>query len=387
MKKIAILGSTGSIGRQALEIVRKFKDRLRVVALAGGNNTELLIEQIKEFSPASVSVATKDGFSVVRDIFPDLEIYYGMEGLKRIATYPEAEQVLIAVSGNLGLKPTLSSLESGKNVALANKEALVLGGKLVMELARKYNRLILPVDSEHSAIFQCLQGFPDSEISRIILTASGGPFRNFTQKQLEEVTPSEALLHPTWKMGEKVTLDSATLMNKGLEIIEAYWLFGVTGDKISVYIHPQSIVHSMVEFTDGALFAQASFPDMRLPIQYAFSFPSRWSSSWTEKLGVKELSALSFEEPDFNKFPSLLLAYEALKSGGTAPAVLSTANEIAGFAFLHRKIRFTHIPLIVEKVLAKHNTFEYTSLSELEEVIEWTEKETIELISKFKRVL
>jgi len=354
VKKIAILGSTGSIGRQALDVIRALPDELKVVALTGNKNLELLERQISEFQP-------KMFYSSVK---PDIS--YGGEFLsaEEIVSHPEVDFVIVATAGKGGLSPTLAALKAGKTVALASKEVLVMAGEIIVREASLNQAQILPIDSEHSAIWQCLQG-EENKPQRLFLTASGGPFYQYSQSQLAEVTPEQALQHPVWKMGRKVTIDSATLMNKGLEVIEAHWLFSFPFDSIEILIHPQSIVHSMVEFTDGSLKAQLSWPDMKLPIQYALSYPRRWPNSELPRLDWNKINSLNFEPVDYDKFPCLKLAVDAGKSGGTHPAVLCAADEVAVELFLSHRIGFTDIAKIVQKTLEQHRSIPQPSLEEI----------------------
>jgi len=360
VKKIAILGSTGSIGRQALDVIRALPDELRVVALTGNKNLELLESQIKEFQPKMFCSSVK----------PDIS--YGGEFLsvEEIASHHEVDFVIVATAGKAGLSPTLAALQAGKTVALASKEVLVMAGEIIVREAGLNQAQILPIDSEHSAIWQCLQG-EESKPQRLFITASGGPFYHYSQSQLAEVTPEQALQHPVWKMGQKVTIDSATLMNKGLEVIEAHWLFAFPFDSIEILMHPQSIVHSMVEFTDGSLKAQLSWPDMRLPIQYALSHPQRWSNSELPRLDWNKISSLNFEPVDYGRFPCLKLAVDAGKSGGTYPAVLCAADEVAVELFLSHRVSFTDIAKIVQKTLEQHRNISQPSLEELLAADDW----------------
>ena len=351
---IIILGSTGSIGTQALDVVRRMPDRFRVVGLAAGSNVELLAKQIEEFRPKTASLASDQGARRLKERnFPDLEILTGPNAMEEMVKREDVDLVLNAVVGAAGILPTLAAIRAGKDVALANKETLVAAGSVVMDAVREHNVRLLPVDSEHSAIFQCLQGVGDRDLHKVILTASGGPFRENTKDELERVTVEEALAHPTWNMGGKITIDSATLMNKGLEVIEAHWLFQVPPDRIEVVIHPQSIVHSLVELSDGSVIAQLGVADMRLPIQYALTFPERLSSP-VERLSLTEVGRLDFEAPDAERFPCLPLAYEALAAGGTFPTVLNAANEVAVQAFMQGRIGFTDIPRLIEAALEQH---------------------------------
>ena len=368
VKRIAVLGSTGSIGRQALDVIRALPDELKVTALTGNKNIELLEKQISEFQPKMFCSSVK----------PDIS--YGGEFLsaEEIASHPEVDFVIVATAGNTGLSPTLAALQAGKTVALASKEVLVMAGEIITREASLHQAQILPSDSEHSASWQCLQG-EESKPQRIFLTASGGPFYHYSQSQLTEVTPEQALQHPVWKMGRKVTIDSATLMNKGLEIIEAHWLFSFPFDSIEILIHPQSIIHSMVEFIDGSLKAQLGWPDMRLPIQYALSYPRRWSNPELPRLGWDKIQSLNFEPVDYEKFPCLKLAMYAGKSGGTYPAVLCAADEIAVELFLGNRISFTDIANIVRKTLEQHRNIPQPSLEEILAADAWAREYTARL--------
>jgi len=340
MKKIAILGSTGSIGTQTLEIVREQKD-IEVTALAAGANAALLEEQIREFSPKLAALWEEGAAASLRERVKDLpvKVVSGMEGLLEIATMPEAEILVTAIVGMLGIRPTIAAIEAGKAIALANKETLVTAGHLIMPLAEEKHVPILPVDSEHSAIFQSLHGERGNKISKILLTASGGPFRGKKRAELERVRPEDALKHPNWSMGRKITIDSATMVNKGLEVMEAKWLFGVGLERIQVVVHPQSVIHSMVEYEDGAVIAQLGTPDMRLPIQYALYYPERRSLSG-KRLDFFQLQSLTFEEPDLETFWGLKLAFEAMGRGGNIPTAYNAANEMAVSLFLEGKIQF-----------------------------------------------
>ena len=366
-KKIAVLGSTGSIGRNTLDVIARFPERFEVVALAAGENIELLAEQARRFRPRLVSCKNEALAVRLKELIPPgVEVAHGKEGAIACATHPEAELVVSALVGAIGLLPTYEAIRAGKDIALANKETLVMAGRLVMEEARRQGVKILPVDSEHSAIFQALRAGRREEVSRLILTASGGPFRTRPREELAKVTKEEALRHPNWQMGAKITVDSATLMNKGLEVIEAHFLFDIPPEKIEVKIHPQSIVHSLVEFRDGSVIAHLGVPDMRIPIAYALSYPERLPLE-LPRLDLVAVSPLTFEEPDLEKFPSLRLAYHALKLGGAAPAVLNAANEVAVEAFLAGKLRFDLIPVLVERVLS---ALPPRAISSLEDVLE-----------------
>jgi len=363
VRRLALLGSTGSIGRQTMEVVRALPERFRVIALAAGRNIDLLAEQVSEFCPEFVSyIASGSDDKEVKKRFSEAGCQ--VLALEEIACLPDADIVVIATSGTVGLGATLSAVIAGKTIALANKESLVAAGEIITAEAGKSGARILPIDSEHSAIWQCLNG-EKQPARRIILTASGGPFRDYSEEQMAGITVEDALKHPSWRMGRKVTVDSATLMNKGLEIIEAHWLFDVPVDDITVLVHPRSIVHSMVEFVDGSVKAQLSCPDMRLPIQYALSYPDRFANPGLPTLDWHDFSDLTFEQPDMDKFPCLRLAIEAGREGGTCPAVLCAADEIAIDLFLSRRIRFTDIPRLVERVLEQHRKVSRPSLEEI----------------------
>lgn len=359
-KRLAVLGSTGSIGRQTLDVIRAFPDRLEAKALTAGSNGVLLEQQAREFKPRFVSLGRA-----------------GESSLADIAAHPDIDLVVTATSGKAGLLPTLAAIRAGKTIALANKEVLVMAGEIVMAEARRFHAEIRPVDSEHSAIWQCLQGEGESAIARIILTASGGAFRDRPLEALSRVTAEEALRHPTWTMGRKVTIDSANLMNKGFEVIEAHWLFGVPFDKIEVVLHPASIVHSMVEFADGSIKAQLGVPDMRLPIQYALSHPERWGNPAVPRLQWRRPESLSFSSIDMTRYPCLRLAYEAGRAGGTYPAALSAADEIAVAFFLEGRIGFLDIPRLLEHVMERHRSISHPSLEDILAADAWA-RETAE---------
>ena len=352
MKRIAILGSTGSIGQSALAVVEAHPDRLAVAGLAAGAKAERLAAQAARHRPAVVSLASADALAALRrhGLPETAAAGCGAAGLTAVATHPAVDVVLCASAGTAALEAVLAAIDAGKTIALANKEVLVMAGGLVMEAARRRGVPILPVDSEHNAIHQCLDRRPPGEVARLLLTASGGPFREWPAERLRAVTPAEALRHPTWSMGPKITVDSATLMNKGLEVIEARWLFDVPADRIDVVIHPQSIVHSLVELRDGSLLAQLGATDMRLPIQYAFSYPERWEAP-LPGLDLARCGDLAFEEPDHDRFPCLGLAYRALRGGPALPVVLNAANEVAVAAFLEGRLAFPAIPAVIEEVL------------------------------------
>lgn len=350
-KQIAILGSTGSIGTQALQVIEEHSDLYEAYVLTANNQVELLIEQARKFMPNAVVIANEAHYEHLQTALSDLpiKVYAGADALCQVVQESAIDVVLTAMVGFSGLRPTVSAIKAGKPIALANKETLVVAGDIINRMAMEYRVPILPVDSEHSAIFQCIVGEP-SPIEKIILTASGGPFRNFTAEQLAHVTKEQALKHPNWDMGAKITIDSASLMNKGFEVIEAKWLFGVEADKIQVVVHPQSVVHSAVQFADGAVKAQLGVPDMRVPIQYAFSYPYRLQSSF-DRLDLFATGALTFEEPDMRRFRNLALAYEALQRGGNAACVLNAANEIVNRAFLEDRIGFLQMSDVIEKVM------------------------------------
>jgi 1-deoxy-D-xylulose-5-phosphate reductoisomerase len=373
VRNLAILGSTGSIGQSALAVVDAHVTRLRVVALAAGDNADLLAAQVERYRPRVVAMATAEGADRLRSLSSagaSVTVGAGEEGLLAVATHPEVDVVICASAGTAALEAVLAAIEAGKTIALANKEVLVMAGELVTEAARRKGVPILPIDSEHNAVHQCLHGRSRDEIRRLILTASGGPFRQFTSAELDHVGPDQALRHPTWKMGRKITIDSATLMNKGLEVIEAHWLFGVSADQIDVVIHPQSIVHSLVELNDGSVIAQLGVTDMRLPIQYACSYPERWAAA-LPSLDLTRAGQLEFHAPAHDRFPCLSLAYRALRSGGSLPAVLNAANEVAVEAFLDGKLGFTSIPVLIERTMNVHEVVSVSTLQTLRRVDSW----------------
>ncbi len=381
MINIVILGSTGSIGLQALDVIARHNERFRVVGLAARNEVDVLKEQAEQFKPKAIAVGDNNAYPALKNsIAGNVELLSGMEGLSAIAAWPDADIILVAVSGAIGILPTLSAIKAKKQIALANKETLVTAGDLVIQEIKNNNINLIPVDSEHSAIFQCLAGEKDN-LKKIWLTASGGPFRDFTLQELELVNVEMALCHPNWSMGPKITIDSATLMNKGLEVIEAHHLFGVDYNDIGVLIHPQSIVHSMVELVDGAFLAHLGAADMRIPIQYAFTYPDRLPSS-AQYLDFTKLAALKFQAPDIKRFPALELAYEAGRTGGTMPAVLNAANEIAVQYFLGGKIGFTLIPRLVEQVMNRHDTISEPNLEEILSVDKWARILTEDIINR-----
>ena len=377
MKNIAVLGSTGSIGTQTLDVARNNED-IRIVALSAGSNIELLEQQAREFSPEVVSVADEQDAEKLRKKLEGtgVKVLWGMDGLIEAAQHPSADTVVTAVVGMMGLRPTVAAINAGKDIALANKETLVTAGHIIMPLAKEKNVRILPVDSEHSAILQCLTGEDQREVSRIIITASGGPFRGRTREQMKDVRLEDALKHPNWSMGRKITIDSATMVNKGLEVIEAKWLFGLDAEDIKVIVQPQSVIHSMVEFVDGGIMAQLGTPDMRLPIQYAIYYPHRRPLPG-ERLDFGALKQITFEEPDFENFRGLALAFEALKTGGSMTTVYNAANELAVSRFLNREIGFLDITAMIEDSMKAHEVIENP---DIEQILR-TERETYEYLN------
>lgn len=376
VKKIAILGSTGSIGTQTLDIVRENRDneeyQIEVVALSAGSNVELLAKQIIEFRPSMAVIGQEKDIPRLRSLIGDLkvELLYGMEGLIALATHPDSEILVTAIVGMIGIRPTIEAMKAGKDIALANKETLVTAGHIIMPLAEEMGVSILPVDSEHSAIFQVLHGEKRQQLHKLLITASGGPFRGRTVEELSHVTVEDALKHPNWAMGRKITVDSATLVNKGLEVLEAHWLFDVDFDHIEVVVQPQSIIHSMVEFTDGAVVAQLGTPDMRLPIQYALYYPERVYLPG-DRLDFRTLSKITFEQPDIEVFQGLSLAVRAGREGGSMPVVLNAANEYAVARFLEKKIGFLDIYRMIEMTMEVHNKIAQPSLKEILETEQW----------------
>ena len=367
MKRIAVLGSTGSIGKNTLKIAERKPDLFKIVSLSAGTNIELLKEQILKFKPLLASVINLDLAKKLEGMLPSgcaSQIVGGIEGVVAAATLPQADLVVAAIAGAAGLVPTFEAIRAGKDIALANKESLVMAGKLLMAEAKTKNVKIIPIDSEHSAIFQSLAGNNKEEVKRILLTASGGPFLNHSCRDLSRVSPAEALRHPRWSMGKKVTIDSATLMNKGLEVIEATWLFDVPAEIIDVYIHPQSIIHSLVEYIDGSVIAQLSLPDMKIPIAYALSYPERINTGM-DTLNFLEIESLTFQAPDEKRFPALKLAYRAIKKGETMPAAMNAANEVAVEAFLQGQIRFVDIFSVVEETMNAHQIAPFNNLEDI----------------------
>lgn len=371
MKAITLLGSTGSIGTQTLDIVTNYPDRFRIVGLAAGQNITLLAEQIRQFRPEIVAIAQTDLLPKLRaaiaDLTPQPIIVVGKEGVVEVARYGQAETVVTGIVGCAGLLPTMAAIKSGKNIALANKETLIAGAPVVLPLLQEYGVKLFPADSEHSAIFQCLQGIPEGSLQRIILTASGGSFRDLPVERLASVTVKDALKHPNWSMGQKITIDSATLMNKGLEVIEAHYLFGLDYDHIEIVIHPQSIIHSLIELVDTSVLAQLGLPDMRLPLLYALSYPDRIPTTW-ERLDLVKSGTLTFKAPDHHKYPCMQLAYAAGRAGGTMPAVLNAANEQAVALFLKGRISFLEIAKVIEKTCDRH-TKEHNPKPDLETIL------------------
>ncbi|GGA39467.1 1-deoxy-D-xylulose-5-phosphate reductoisomerase [Paenibacillus physcomitrellae] len=379
MKKIAIIGSTGSIGTQTLDVAAAHPDQFQVEALAGGGNIKLLLEQVQQFKPRMVSVGTAALAEEIKPYLPSgVQLYHGNEGLIEVAAGSDADMLVTAVMGSVGLRSTLAAIDAGKQIGLANKETLVTAGHLVMERAAAKGVSVLPVDSEHSAVFQCLNGEHRAEISNITLTASGGSFRDLTRDQLSHVTVEDALKHPNWSMGAKITIDSATMVNKGLEVIEAHWLFGVPYEQIQVLLHPESIVHSYVEFVDGSIIAQLGTPDMRVPIQYALTYPQRMKAPG-KRLSLAQIGQLHFREMDYDRFPCLRLAFECGKIGGTAPTAYNAANEIAVARFLNKEISFLQIETILERVLEEHQVAAQPDLEAIEAADAWARSKARQL--------
>ena len=375
MKNVVLLGSTGSIGTSTVKVAEDLPDRIRLLGLAAGNNTTLLLEQARKHRPEAISINNPEKARDLGKFFgAATQVYSGDEGLIKLATLPSADIVLIAIVGTAGLKPALAAIRAGKDIAVASKEILVMAGEIVMSEARKHGVRVLAVDSEHSAIFQCLDGKPSNSVRKLWLTASGGPFRNTPKEEFPGITVERALKHPSWVMGKKITIDSATLFNKGLEMIEARWLFDIGMERVGVLVHPQSIVHSMVEFVDGALLAQLSTPDMCLPIQYALTYPDRAPSERVQTNFAK-LGNLTFEEPDAERFPALKLARRAGEVGGTLPAVLNAANEVAVEAFVNRKINFPQITEMVRRTMDAHKTVSHPTLEQILEADAWARRE------------
>jgi 1-deoxy-D-xylulose-5-phosphate reductoisomerase len=381
MKAISIIGSTGSVGVTTLDVVARFPDRFRVVAMAAGRNLELLADQIRRFRPQLVSVETPElARDLAQRIPSQVTILHGSEGVIAVATHPEARLVVSALVGALGLPPTLAAIKAGKDIAFANKEVLVVAGEVVTRAVREYGVRLLPVDSEHNAIFQCMEGRPAESVKRIILTASGGPFRQLPADRFGEITVEDALNHPTWRMGNKITIDSATMMNKGLEVIEAHWLFDLPAEKIDVVIHPQSVIHSMVEMIDGSVIAEMAITDMAIPAAFALAYPERLPLDHLPPLSLIDCANLSFEKPDFVRFPCLRLAYEALREGGTMAACLNAANEELVAGFLAGSIRFVDIPRHIETVMSRHHNPPARTLEDVIGTDGWARAAARELI-------
>jgi 1-deoxy-D-xylulose-5-phosphate reductoisomerase len=382
LKTIAILGSTGSVGVTTLDVVARFRDRYRVAAMAAGRNVALLAEQVRRFEPELVSVASPDlAAELAQRIKPlRVEIVHGADGAIAVATHPAAALVMSALVGAMGLRPTLAAISAGKDIAFANKEVLVVAGELVTRSVQSAGVRLLPVDSEHNAIFQCLEGRPRAALKRIILTASGGPFRQWPRERFASISVSDALNHPTWRMGPKITIDSATLMNKGLEVIEARWLFNLSPAQISVVIHPQSVVHSMIEMIDGSVIAEMAIPDMAIPVAFALSYPERLPLDYLKPLSLLACGNLSFEQPDLERFPCLRLGYEALEAGGTMPACLNAANEELVAGFLAGAMPFSDIPRHLERVMQSHPNSAARTLEDLLNVDAWARARARELI-------
>jgi len=375
MRNVVLLGSTGSIGTSTIKVAEDLPDRIRLLALAAGNNAELLLDQTRKHQPEAISITDGAKARDLRNLLgTTTEVFSGAEGLVKLATLPAADIVLIAIVGTAGLAPALAAIRAGKDIAVASKEILVMAGEIVMREAREHGVNVLAVDSEHSAIFQCLDGKPSSSVRRLWLTASGGPFRATPKEEFAGITVERALKHPSWVMGRKITIDSATLFNKGLEMIEARWLFDIGIERVGVLVHPQSIVHSMVEFVDGALLAQLSTPDMCLPIQYALTYPDR-APSQRVQTSLAKLGALTFEEPDPGRFPALDLARRAGDVGGTLPAVLNAANEVAVDTFVNRRISFLDISALVRRIMDRHQTVPHPTLPQILEADAWARSE------------
>src|SRR3989338_6185459 len=386
MKALSILGSTGSIGTQTLEIARSNPKEFKIVGLTANNNIELLKKQIIEFKPESVAVMENEKAdlldSLLKKEYINTEVYSGIDGIIKIAKLSNADTVVNSLVGSIGVRPTIEAIKNKKNIALANKETLVTAGQIVMEEVRRNNVNLMPIDSEHSAIFQCLNGENINDVTKMIITCSGGPFRDYSKKQLENAAAKDALKHPTWNMGNKITIDSATLMNKGFEAIEAHYLYGIDYRNIEVVVHPQSIIHSLVEFKDNSTLAQLSLPNMKIPIQYALSYPKRLPFD-TKKLNLTEIKNLDFEKPNFDLFPCLKYAYDAGVIGGTMPAVLNAANEVAVHSFLNKKIKFNEITTIIKKMMDSHDVIKNPDLNQILEVDKKTKEEAKNIIESW----
>ena len=382
MRRISILGSTGSIGTQALQVVTSLPGEFQVVALTARRNAALLADQSQRFQAEVVAIADPDSAKELQERLSGtkIEVLIGMEGVLEVAARDDVDICLNALVGGVGMAPTVAALKAGADVALSNKESLVMAGELITKLVHQKNLHLYPVDSEHSAVWQCLVGEQHEQIRTLFLTGSGGPFRTWSRDKLKEVTKAQALKHPNWEMGPKITVDSATMMNKGLEVIEARWLFDLQPEQIKIVIHPQSIVHSLLEFSDGSVKAQLGVPDMKIPIQYALTYPERKTSNWP-RLDLLDVETLTFEEPDRQKFPSIDLAYQAIREGGSAPAALNAANDLAVQAFLDDRISFIEIPALVEKAMSNHPIVEQPNLDDIEEVQDWVQRYIEQLLS------
>lgn len=385
MKNIYLLGATGSIGTQTLDVIRMHPEAFRLIAFSSGRNIELTKQIIEEFQPAYVSVMEEESVMTLEALYPNVEFGYGAQGLESVATYQTdlggEDFVVTAVMGSVGLLPTLKAIEMGRNIGIANKETLVTAGHLVMEKAKQHGVKLLPVDSEHSAIYQCLQGEDAKAIKKLIITASGGSFRDYTREMLKEVTLEQALNHPNWSMGAKITIDSATMMNKGLEVIEAHWLFDMPYERIETILHRQSIIHSMVEFEDTSIIAHLGTPDMRIPIQFAMSYPERMDLKQGKSLNLAEVGTLEFKPMDFERFPCLKMAYEAGMQGGSCPTVLNAANEAAVDLFLRNKISFFEIETVVAEALNKHQKIDHPSL---EQILQLDQEVRRDILAKYE---
>jgi 1-deoxy-D-xylulose-5-phosphate reductoisomerase len=390
VKAITLIGSTGSIGTQTLDIVAQYPEQFRLVGLAAGNNVEMLAAQIRQFHPSIVAICAEEKLPLLRELIADVDpqpvLLAGEAGVIEVARYGDSQTVVTGIVGCAGLLPTIAAIEAGKDIALANKETLIAGGPVVLPLLEKHGVKVLPADSEHSAIFQCLQGVPKGGLRKIILTASGGSFRDWPVEKLTEVTVADALKHPNWSMGRKITVDSATLMNKGLEVIEAHFLFGLDYDDIEIVIHPQSIIHSLIELQDTSVLAQLGWPDMRLPLLYALSWPERVYSAW-ERLDLVKAGSLTFKEPDHQKYPCMKLAYAAGRAGGSMPAVLNAANEQAVALFLDEQIRFLDIPRCIEQICDRHQKDNRSnpSLDDILAADKWARQEVLSVSKKLQQ--
>jgi len=371
-KTISVLGATGSIGVNALNVVRSYPDLYRIKYLSAHSQADLLIEQALEFKPRAVSIGDEKQYDKVRDALPGVEVLQGREGLLELAGRDDLDVMLNALVGSAGMEPTIRSIQAGVNIALSNKESLVMAGDYINRLLRQHHVDLYPVDSEHSAIWQCLTGEAEADIKRLVVTGSGGPFRTTPMEAFKDITVAQALKHPNWAMGRKITIDSATMMNKGLEVIEARWLFNLPVEKIDIVVHPQSIIHSMVEFLDGSVKAQLGLPDMKIPIQYALSYPRHLRQDW-EQLDLAKIGTLTFEEPDLEKFRCIQLAFDALEQGGSVPVVLNVANEEAVYRFLAEEISFTAIPELITQAIDAHEFIEHPNLEDILELEQWTQ--------------